>query len=75
MWDKLSKLPIQIVVSILVVLLSFGLLYLLPFKEIPTNNKDVFNTLIGVVIGSSLTPVLGWLYTMSKGTKQNEPTK
>lgn len=75
MWERLSKLPVQIVIAFLIILLSFGLLYLIPFKEIPERNHDVFIALISGVIGSTVTPVIGWLYTLNKnnanGQKQN----
>jgi ACR3 family arsenite efflux pump ArsB len=68
MWEKLNKLPVQILIAVLVIILSYGLLYLLSFKEIPQVNHDVIISLISGVIGSCLTPVIGWLYTLSKGS-------
>lgn len=73
MWEKLSKLPVQIVIAFLVIILSFGLLYLIPFKEIPERNHDVFIALISGVIGSTVTPVIGWLYTLNKNNGNNKP--
>lgn len=76
MWEKLSKLPVQIVIAFMIIVLSFGLLYLLPFVAIPERNHDLFNCLISGVIGSTVTPVIGWLYTLNKGngtTKQQTP--
>lgn len=75
MWERISKLPLQIVAAFLIIILSFGLLYLLPFKEIPKENHDVFVALISGVIGSCLTPVIGWLYTTSKSMQQQKPTQ
>lgn len=74
MWEKLSKLPVQIVIAFLVIMLSFGLLYLLPFVAIPKENHDVFNCLISGVIGSTVTPVIGWLYTLNKGNGNKQQT-
>lgn len=64
-------MSVQVTIAVLVVLLSFGLLYLLAYKEVPQGNRDLFNVLIGTVIGSTLTAIIGWLYTQSKPTKAN----
>lgn len=72
MWDKINKLSIQVIISVVVISASFGLLYLLAFKEIPGGNRDLFNVMIGAVIGSSLTAVIGWLFTQSKQHHRNE---
>ena len=66
MWDKLNKVSVQVTVAVLSVAASYGLLYLIAFKEIPQNNRDLFNVLVGAVVGSSLSAVVGWLYTQSK---------
>jgi hypothetical protein len=72
MWQKLSKLPVQIIAGIIIVIFSYGILYLLAFKEIPEKNHDVIIALISGVIGQCLTPVMGWLYTISKGNMQQQ---
>lgn len=71
MWEKLSKVQIQHIIGILVVLLSFGLLYLLALNEVPARNEKLLDILIGSVIGSTLTGVIGWLYTQSKSNKSS----
>ena len=73
MWEKLNKIQIQHLIAVIVILLSFGLLFLLAFFEIPARNEKLLDILIGSVIGSTLTAVIGWLYTQSKSksTVQN----
>jgi hypothetical protein len=73
MWERLSKLPIAILIAVIIIVASYGLLYLLSFKEIPQRNHDVLISLISGVIGSCVTPVIGWLYTTNKN--QNNNTK
>lgn len=70
MWDKLNKVSVQVMIAVISIAASFGLLYLLVFKEVPTGNRDLFNVMIGVVIGSTITAVVGWLYTQSKNNSQ-----
>lgn len=73
MWEKLNKVSVQVIIAVLSVSCSFGLLYFLVFKEVPGGNRDLFNVLIGMVCGSSITAVMGWLYTQSKhNTPRND---
>jgi ABC-type Fe3+-siderophore transport system permease subunit len=73
MWEKINKVSVQVMVAMISVCASFGLLYLLVFKEVPPGNRDLFHVLIGVVIGATLTAVVGWLYTINKSQKINTP--
>lgn len=75
MWEKLTKMPIQIVIAFLIIILSYGLLYLMSFKEIPTGNHDVVISLISGVIGSCVTPVIGWLFTTNKNQQHQNQNK
>lgn len=71
MWERINKVSIQVIIAVITVIGSFGLLYLLTFKEVPNNNRDLFNVLVGAVIGASLSAVIGWLYTTNK-SQRNE---
>jgi len=73
MWDKLNKVSVQVIVSIIVVVASYLFLFALAFKPVPAQNEKLIDILGGIVIGSSLTGVIGWLFTMNKQTHQ--PTK
>jgi len=72
MWERLSKLPVAIIIAVIIIIASYGLLYLLSFKPIPERNHDVLISLISVVIGSCITPVIGWLYTTNKSNIQKQ---
>lgn len=66
MWERINKVSIQVIIAVLTTIGSYGLLYLLAFKEIPNGNRDLFNVLVGAVIGATLSAVIGWLYTTNK---------
>lgn len=66
MWEKLNKVSVQVIIAIISISSSFGLLYFLVFQEVPAGNRDLFNVMIGVVCGSTVTAVMGWLYTTNK---------
>jgi hypothetical protein len=73
MWDKLNKVSVQVIVAVIGIVASFALLFLLVFKEVPAGNRDLFNIMIGVVVGSVVTSVVGWLFTTNKGNKSTTP--
>lgn len=73
MWDKFTKVSVQVTIAVITVVASFGLLYLLTFKEVPSRNEKLLDILIGAVIGSTLTGVMGWLYSQSKNNKPPTP--
>jgi CBS-domain-containing membrane protein len=60
------KFNIRNVLGILIISFSFTILSLLIFVKIPTDNKDVLNTCIGMVLGSAITGVMGYFYNDSK---------
>ena len=51
----------------IIVIGFFLLLYLLIYQNIPVNNKDILNIVIGALIGS-FTTVVGYFYGSSKGS-------
>jgi heme/copper-type cytochrome/quinol oxidase subunit 4 len=71
MWEKLNKVSIQVIVAVVSIVASYGLLYLLIMKEVPAGNRDLLNIMIGVVCGSTVTGVIGWLYTHNKTRNGN----
>jgi hypothetical protein len=73
MWEKLNKVSVQVIIAVIGIIGSYSLLFLLVFKEVPAGNRDLFNVMIGVVVGSVVTAVVGWLYTQSKGKNPNTP--
>lgn len=75
MWEKLNKVQIQHIIAVIVIIASFGLLYLLSFKEVPARNEKLLDILIGAVIGSTLMGVMGWLYTTTKKSDSGHNSK
>jgi hypothetical protein len=57
--------------AIIIALGSFAFLFLLLFKDIPTQNKDIVNITIGFVLGSFVAGVAGYYFGSSK-PKKNE---
>lgn len=72
MWEKLNKVSVKIIVAIIVVVLSFLLLFLLLFLPVPARNEKLLDIMVGAVVGSSMTAVLGWLFTQSKIDKTSQ---
>lgn len=71
-----NKTPdVRSTLSKIVVICSFAVLGLLFFKEVPTNNKDILNICIGVVIGASIGPVFGYYFGDSKKEDKIENTE
>lgn len=66
MWDKLNKLSAQLSIAFMVILFGFIFLFTLLFVKVPEANKDLVHTLIGVVLGGTLVPAVGFLYTTNK---------
>jgi len=69
MWEKLNKVAIRHIIGVIIVISCFGLLFLITMKPIPKENEKLLDILIGAVIGSTLTPVIGWLFTSNKNDK------
>jgi uncharacterized membrane protein len=57
----------QYVLGALISIGFFTLLYLLVKAEVPTNNKDLLNLVVGALIGSFAT-VVGYFFGSSKGS-------
>jgi hypothetical protein len=72
MWEKLNKLSVQVIISVVVVVGSYLFLFVLAVKPVPEQNEKLIDILGGIIIGSSLTGVIGWLFTMNK---QHQPVK
>lgn len=75
MWEKLNKVSVQVIIAVMGVAASFGLLYLMSFKEVPHGNRDLVNVMIGVVVGSTMTSVMGWLFTTTKHNPKARPNE
>lgn len=73
MWEKLNKLSVQVIISVIVVVGCYVFLYLLTMKPIPAENAKLIDILGGIIIGSSLTGVIGWLFTTNKQNHREPP--
>jgi hypothetical protein len=64
-FSSLSKTDVRNIIAIIYVLLVLGFIYVLVFKPVPNENKDLVNVLGGVVIGG-IGPIIGFYYGSSK---------
>lgn len=72
-WRKITKADIRNTLTMVWVVLSFIFLFKLLNKPIPAENKDVVNTVAGVIIGQVVV-ILGYYFTQSK-TEVDEKRK
>jgi hypothetical protein len=68
MWQKISTASIRNILAIIYISGSFVYIFLLLLKAIPPENKDLVNTLGGVMIGGSVT-ILGYFFGSSKSSE------
>lgn len=66
MWEKLNKISVQVIASIICIIGSFVFIYVLAFKAVPVENEKLVDILGGIVIGTALTGAIGWLFGQSK---------
>jgi hypothetical protein len=64
--DTFSKTNIAHILGVIIVIGCFILMYLMTFKPIPTENKDVVNIAVGFIFGGALAGVTGYFYGASK---------
>jgi hypothetical protein len=69
---RLTKSDIRNSISIIVVLGSFALLYIMLIKPVPPANKDIVLTSIGFVLGGALSGVVGYYFGSSKPEHKRE---
>jgi len=55
--------------TIAVFAFSAGIVLLLFFKQIPDQNRDVINFILGVVVGTGLTGIFNYFFGSSQGSK------
>lgn len=66
MFEKIKKGDIQEIVAIVCVLGLFALSFLMFFKGIPAENKDIVVNMMGILQGAIVVGVFGWLYSQNK---------
>lgn len=67
-FKRFGKSDIQNALGFIIVTGCFILLYMLMYKPIPAENKEIMTTTIGYLLGSALTGVVGFYYGASKKT-------
>jgi dolichol kinase len=70
--ENFSKTSIAHILGVIIVVGCFILMYLMTFKPIPAENKDVVNIAVGFIFGGALAGVTGYFYGASKGDN-NKP--
>lgn len=64
-FDNLGKTEIRNIIAIVYVVLVLAFIYVLAFKPVPIENKDLINVLGGVVIGG-VSIILSFFFGSSK---------
>lgn len=72
MWEKLNKLSVQVIAAMTIIIGSFLFLFLLAWKPVPAENAKLIDILGGIIIGSTLTAVVGWLFTTTKHNSRQQ---
>jgi N-glycosylase/DNA lyase len=70
--DKFSKRFVYFLAGFLIVA-SFGYIYMVTFRPIPVENKEIANTVLGLLIGAVFGSVLQYFFGSTKSS--NEKTK
>ncbi len=72
---RLTKTDIRNSLAIIIVLGSFGLVYLLQVKPIPEQNHDIVNIVAGFIYGGALAGVIGFYFGSTKTDKKDGNTE
>lgn len=65
------KLKTANIVSVIVALMSYCVLFFLMFVEIPNNNRDLFSFLSGFIFSSFVAGAVFYLFNYRKNTTTN----
>jgi hypothetical protein len=72
-FERLNLTDIRNIIAVIYVVMVLGYIYVLAFKAVPGENKDLVNVLGGVVIGG-VTIILSFFFGSSKnGNNNNDP--
>lgn len=66
MWENINKVSVQITVAIICILSLNAFGFLLFFKALPLENREIATYYIGQLQGAIVAGIFGWLYTQSK---------
>ena len=71
-WQRIGNSEIRNILSIMVVLGCFIMLYVMSVKPMPSANKDILNIIAGMVYGGALSQVLGYYFGASKTNESDK---
>lgn len=74
LFDNIGKAEIGNILAIIIVIGVFGLLYLLCFKAIPSENSELMYMSVGQVLALGFGVVIGYFYGSSKSSLQKDAT-
>ena len=66
------KVKTASILAVVMTILSFGMGYLLFFKEIPETNETVLNVTIGYLLGTGFTAAMVFMYQKVKEEIKNQ---
>lgn len=69
MWEKINKVSVQVIVAVICILSLNALGFLLFFKALPEQNKDIATYYIGQLQGAIVAGIFGWLYRQQSKPK------
>ena len=69
MFEKINKISVQVIVAVITVISMNALAFLMFFKHLPIENKEVATYFLGQLTGIGAS-VFGWLFTMQKNNNQ-----
>jgi len=69
---KITRSDIRHVLSIIIVLGCFVLLYIMTLKPVPPENKDLLNIVCGFIFGGGFGGVIGFFFGSSKGEQESK---
>lgn len=70
MWEKINKVSVQVIIAVICIVTLNALGFLLFFKGLPEQNKDIATYYIGQLQGAIVTGIFGWLYRQHPNTKK-----
>ncbi|QEC44573.1 hypothetical protein [Pseudobacter ginsenosidimutans] len=69
MWEKINKVSVQVIVAVTCIISLNILGFLLFFKGLPEQNKEIATYYIGQLQGAIVAGIFGWLYRHQSKTK------
>ncbi|NML22448.1 hypothetical protein HHL16_16305 [Pseudoflavitalea sp. G-6-1-2] len=69
MWEKINKVSVQVVIAMICIVTLNAIGFLLFFKGLPEQNKEIATYYIGQLQGAIVAGIFGWLYRQNSKTK------